>query len=199
VACPPNVTFGRMISRRYPHCITQFMSRRDLVDADYHLNGVGRAIAYTRIAAQELRNTKSTEKADYHVYAGVSAARTAIDSVASWLNLWFALNLPPSSMIDLGRKDFRKKLDPVVPPAMLANLDRLNAIGVDQMRRHLDRHYLASDLVVAVAGNVDHAQVRRQLEPALARAGPVGGEGRDAVGEQRVEVVLDLAGIRVAD
>jgi predicted Zn-dependent peptidase len=46
--------------------------------------------------------------------------------------------------------------------------DSVAAIGVEQMRRHLDRHYLASDLVVAVAGNVDHKQVRRQLEPALA-------------------------------
>jgi hypothetical protein len=91
---PAVFTVGEMISRRYPHCITRFMRHRDLVDADYHLNGVGRAIAYTRIAAQQLRNIRGSEMADYHAYAGVSVARTAIDSMASWLNQWSGLNLP---------------------------------------------------------------------------------------------------------
>jgi hypothetical protein len=126
------------------------MRGRDLVDADYHLNGVGRAIAYTRIAAQELRRTRGTEKADYHAYAGVSAARTAIDSVASWLNLWYRLNIPPSSKIDLGRRDFRKKLDPVVPPAMVPHLDRLNGIGVEQIDTHRQRAQHREGLAVVL-------------------------------------------------
>ncbi len=139
VAHTAAVTVSRAISRRYPHCITVFMRHRVLVDADYHLNGVGRAIAYTRIAAQELQHARGAEKVDYHAYAGVSAARTAIDSMASWVNLWYGLNLPPSSKIDLGRKDFRKKLDLRVPPAMVHHLDRLNSIGVGQIDTHRQR------------------------------------------------------------
>jgi hypothetical protein len=81
-----------MISKRYPRCITQFMLNRDLVEADYHLNGVGRALSHVRVAAQQLRNTNGREMADYHAYAGVSAARTSIDSMASWLNLWSGAN-----------------------------------------------------------------------------------------------------------
>lgn len=44
----------------------------------------------------------------------------------------------------------------------------VTAIGVEDMRHHINRHYLASDLVIAVAGNVDHARIRESVEDALA-------------------------------
>ncbi len=46
--------------------------------------------------------------------------------------------------------------------------ESVRAIGVDDIRRHLQENYLGSDLVVAVAGNVDHAATIEMLEPTLA-------------------------------
>ena len=45
--------------------------------------------------------------------------------------------------------------------------ESVGQITLDQLRQHVRRHYLASDLVVAVAGNVDHAYVRDYLNAAL--------------------------------
>jgi hypothetical protein len=67
VARRKHATISGMISKRYPRCIVQFILKRDLVDADYHLNGVGRGLSDVRIAAQQLRNTNGREMADYHV------------------------------------------------------------------------------------------------------------------------------------
>src|SRR5205085_487278 len=90
-------------------------------------------------AVQKLRSTDGSEMADYHAYAGVSAARTAIDSMASWLNLWSGLNLGASARIDLGNERFRKKVDPLIPSDMLPGLARLNSIGVDEIDWHRQR------------------------------------------------------------
>jgi predicted Zn-dependent peptidase len=46
--------------------------------------------------------------------------------------------------------------------------ESVRAIGVDDIRDHLRRTYLASDLVVAVAGNVEHAAAVEMLQPTLA-------------------------------
>jgi predicted Zn-dependent peptidase len=46
--------------------------------------------------------------------------------------------------------------------------ESVRAIGVDDIRRHLQENYLGSDLVVAVAGNVDHAAAIEMLQPTLA-------------------------------
>lgn len=46
--------------------------------------------------------------------------------------------------------------------------ESVGAISVDALRAHMSRHYLASDLLVTVAGNVDHTHVRDYLEQALA-------------------------------
>ena len=45
--------------------------------------------------------------------------------------------------------------------------------GADDIRDHLRRNYLAGDLVVAVAGNVEHVAAAEMLEPTLA-GGPQG-------------------------
>jgi predicted Zn-dependent peptidase len=43
----------------------------------------------------------------------------------------------------------------------------VRAITADDMRRHLDEHYLGTDLVITVAGNVDHQATVEMLRPNL--------------------------------
>lgn len=45
--------------------------------------------------------------------------------------------------------------------------ESVGQITVDQLRQHVRQHYLASDLLIAVAGNVDHGNVRDYLNAAL--------------------------------
>ncbi|MDP9325933.1 MAG: insulinase family protein [Candidatus Dormibacteraeota bacterium] len=45
--------------------------------------------------------------------------------------------------------------------------DSVSRITVEAMREHMRRHYLASDLLIAVAGNVDHAHVHDYLNEKL--------------------------------
>jgi hypothetical protein len=115
------------------------MLKRDLVEADYHLNGVGRALSHVRIAAQQLRNTNGREMADCYAFADVSAARTAFDSMASWLNLWSGVNRRSSGAVDLNNERFRRAVDPRIPQAMIASIDVVNRIGVDQIDQHRQR------------------------------------------------------------
>lgn len=73
-----------------PECIVKALSKKNnLVDADFHLVGVGRAIAFVRMAASVLETFghESLRIAEYHAYAGISASRTAIDATSSWLRL----------------------------------------------------------------------------------------------------------------
>ena len=45
--------------------------------------------------------------------------------------------------------------------------ESVGQITLDQLRQHVRQHYLASDLLIAVAGNVDHGNVRDYLNAAL--------------------------------
>lgn len=91
-----------------PDCIIEYMRRRDLVDGDYHLYGSGRALGWIRMAANELDSLPNELKiAEYHAYAGVSAARTAVDALASWLNLHFDLR-KGGTTIDFKKPPFRQ-------------------------------------------------------------------------------------------
>ena len=45
--------------------------------------------------------------------------------------------------------------------------ESVSRITIEKMREHVQRHYLASDLMVAVAGNVEHGRVRDYLDEAL--------------------------------
>jgi hypothetical protein len=152
------------------------MLHRDLVDADYHLNGIGRALTYVRIGAQQLRNTNGREMADYHAYAGVSAARTAIDSVASWLNLWSGANRRSSGAIDLNNERFRKEIVARIPAGMVGPIQTLNRIGVDQIDKHRQRAQHREGLAVVkyVPGGwylaPEGIQHRREKRPTFARA-----------------------------
>ncbi|MEW2350250.1 MULTISPECIES: pitrilysin family protein [unclassified Streptomyces] len=57
---------------------------------------------------------------------------------------------------------------------VLGTVDTINALGRDQIARFYKRHYDPTHLVVAAAGNVDHAKVVRQVRAAFDRAGALG-------------------------
>jgi predicted Zn-dependent peptidase len=58
--------------------------------------------------------------------------------------------------------------------------ESVRAITAEDMRRHLDIHYLGTDLVIAVAGNVDHEATVEMLRPGLEGWGD--GTAREYVG-----------------
>ena len=55
--------------------------------------------------------------------------------------------------------------------------ESVRSITAADLRAHLERHYLASDLVIAIAGNVDHGEARDRVAAALGgwRSGEVPG------------------------
>ncbi|CCB77205.1 specific processing protease [Streptantibioticus cattleyicolor NRRL 8057 = DSM 46488] len=57
---------------------------------------------------------------------------------------------------------------------VLGTVETVNALGRDRIARFYRKHYGARNLVVAAAGNVDHATVVRQVRRAFERAGALG-------------------------
>ncbi|BAU86477.1 peptidase, M16 family [Streptomyces laurentii] len=58
---------------------------------------------------------------------------------------------------------------------VLGTVDTINALGREQIARFYKKHYDPTHLVVAAAGNVDHATVVRQVRRAFERAGALTG------------------------
>ncbi|MFE4589610.1 M16 family metallopeptidase [Streptomyces laurentii] len=58
---------------------------------------------------------------------------------------------------------------------VLGTVDTINALGREQIARFYKKHYDPTHLVVAAAGNVDHATVVRQVRRAFERAGALNG------------------------
>ena len=82
-----------------------------VTESDYDLYGAGRALVFIRMAAYALDLTHTGQKvAEYHAYAGISAARTAIDATASWCNAALKLEVPPGNQVNLSWQDFRQKV-----------------------------------------------------------------------------------------
>jgi hypothetical protein len=86
----------------------------ELTDASYHLYGAGRALTFVRMAAdtlETLANEQANDQkaAEYHAYAGISGARTAIDAAASWLRVELSLGRPLTG-IDFHKKPYRNKV-----------------------------------------------------------------------------------------
>ncbi|MEW2636492.1 pitrilysin family protein [Streptomyces sp. NPDC048389] len=54
---------------------------------------------------------------------------------------------------------------------VLGTVDTVNALTADRVRRFYKKHYDPTHLVVAAAGNVDHAKVVRQVRHAFEKAG----------------------------
>ncbi|MFF4221237.1 M16 family metallopeptidase [Streptomyces abikoensis] len=57
---------------------------------------------------------------------------------------------------------------------VLGTVDTINALTRDQISRFYKKHYDPTHLVVAAAGNVDHAKVVRQVRAAFEKAGALG-------------------------
>ncbi|MGW7417575.1 M16 family metallopeptidase, partial [Streptomyces sp. NPDC054863] len=57
---------------------------------------------------------------------------------------------------------------------VLGTVDTINALNADRIRRFYKKHYDPTHLVVAAAGNVDHAKVVRQVRRAFEQAGALG-------------------------
>ncbi|MFP1627658.1 M16 family metallopeptidase [Streptomyces sp. 5K101] len=54
---------------------------------------------------------------------------------------------------------------------VLGTVDTVNALTADRIRRFYKKHYDPTHLIVAAAGNIDHATVVRQVRSAFERAG----------------------------
>ncbi|MGC5413135.1 insulinase family protein, partial [Streptomyces sp. DT225] len=54
---------------------------------------------------------------------------------------------------------------------VLGTVDTINALNRGQIARFYKKHYDPTRLVVAAAGNIDHATVVRQVRKAFDRAG----------------------------
>ncbi len=93
-----------------PEWMIEPFLKQGVLESDYYLYGAGRALAFVRMAAHTLDALSDDQKiAEYHAYAGISAARTAIDATAVWLNVRLQLGVKQGPEINLSRKDFWKK------------------------------------------------------------------------------------------
>lgn len=118
------------------------MAGRDLVDTDYYLYGAGRAITWLRMSADALDDLRAEtifdidqKSAEYHAYTGVSAARTALDALANWVNLLLTIG-SPSPAIDFAKAKFATKIGAKVP-ALKELLPRLEVLAkqIDEDRQ----------------------------------------------------------------
>ncbi|MEU2392123.1 pitrilysin family protein [Streptomyces sp. NPDC007369] len=65
---------------------------------------------------------------------------------------------------------------------VLGTVDTINALGADRIHRFYKKHYDPTHLVVAAAGNVDHAKVVRQVRAAFEKAGALGRTDAQPIG-----------------
>ena len=83
---------------------------------DYFLYGAGRALGFVRMAACALDEIPNDQKvAEYHAYTGISAARTAIDATASWLEKMLELQVARRYLVNPSRQEFREEVSQVRP------------------------------------------------------------------------------------
>lgn len=77
---------------------------------------------------------------------------------------------------------------------VLGTVDTVNALSRDRVARFYKRHYDPTHLVVAAAGNVDHAKVVRQVRAAFERAGALGGGDAVPMGPREGSRTIRTAG-----
>ncbi len=77
---------------------------------------------------------------------------------------------------------------------VLGTVDTINALQADRIRRFYKKHYDPTHLVVAAAGNVDHAKVVRQVRRAFENAGALGDPGAAPVAPRAGSRTLRTAG-----
>ena len=112
-----------------------------LSESDHHLNGAGRALRFVRMAAFALDEPYSrSEIGEYHAYTGVSAARTAIDAIASWCNMVLKLGLRPSIQVSLTQRSFQKKVAEARPEVSTYVLALADLAGEIDKHRNRAQH-----------------------------------------------------------
>ncbi len=118
------------------------MREHGICKSDYYLYGAGRALGFVRMAAAALEEPGGSEVAhigqkesEYHAYAGISSARTAIDAVAVWLNVVLHLDVKQGPGINLSRKDFRDIALVNLPEPSKEYVEHLGELG-----REIDEH-----------------------------------------------------------
>ncbi|MFJ7153876.1 M16 family metallopeptidase [Streptomyces sp. NPDC101118] len=77
---------------------------------------------------------------------------------------------------------------------VLGTVDTINALGRDQIARFYKKHYDPTHLVVAAAGNVDHAKVVRQVRAAFEKAGALTRTDAEPIGPRAGERRVRTAG-----
>ncbi len=77
---------------------------------------------------------------------------------------------------------------------VLGTVDTVNALTRDRIARFYKKHYDPTHLVVAAAGNVDHAKVVRQVRRAFERAGALGAADATPIAPRDGSRVLRTAG-----
>ncbi|MEU7132710.1 pitrilysin family protein [Streptomyces sp. NPDC046261] len=77
---------------------------------------------------------------------------------------------------------------------VLGTVDTINALTRDQIARFYKKHYDPTHLVVAAAGNVDHAKVVRQVRAAFEKAGALGRPDATPVGPRSGARTIRTAG-----
>ena len=120
-----------------PGWIIAPFTARGVSENDYFLYGAGRALGFVRMAADALSSLSDDLKiAEYHAYAGISAARTIIDATAAWLNAILNLDVSPPHNINLSRIVFRSSLLDALPGTE-AYVKRLGNLGcaIDEHRQ----------------------------------------------------------------
>ena len=109
-----------------------------LSEADFYLNGAGRALGFVRMATCALDEISKGQKvAEYHAYVGISAARTSIDATACWLEEILELQFPQRHQVNLSRPAFRKAISGV-RPEISEYVKNLGDLG-DQIDEHRNR------------------------------------------------------------
>ena len=87
-----------------------------LSESDNYLHGAGRALGFVRMAAYALDEPYSRQEVgEYHAYTGISAARTAIDATASWLEKMLELQVTQRYLVNLSRPKFKEKVSQARP------------------------------------------------------------------------------------
>ncbi|MEU8889016.1 pitrilysin family protein [Streptomyces sp. NPDC048442] len=77
---------------------------------------------------------------------------------------------------------------------VLGTVDTVNALTADRIRRFYKKHYDPTHLVVAAAGNIDHATVVRQVRRAFEKAGALGSPDATPVAPRAGARTLRTAG-----
>ena len=136
-----------------PDWITVRFLANGVAESDYYLYGAGRALGFVRTAAHTLDESSIGEEtlaltgkaAEYHAYVGVSASRTAIDAIASWLYVSLELGSKLNAGVNLSREEFREKVlevHPAIKESVLA-LGRLGKLINKQRQRAQHQEGLA--------------------------------------------------------